>query len=498
MSTSVGIRANLTKSKNRLLKIIAELDPTIHKIDPAVSNEENISQIDVIRRTIENEIHSLQSTIQKVNENYIVYLNHIHEIKDEDARNAELAIHDPLVEAADSHIAALDDAESALIGLEIKQKDVNFLLRQLGVKKSSSKACSKNSSNSSWGSSRDSSRLSSRTSQRLQKSHSTHRSQKSQFSHPLQKSSCLKKKSPPPKLRKTHISSDLQLVLASSPRTELPKYDGKPENFSSFWSVFGPMADSLEIPPSSKMRYLRTYCTEEAWRPSDGLEFTDSNYDIAKNIFGSLKEENRHKVRLPLKDPDPKIGYLNFYYRDQPKFNSKKLQQTGYENEATGTSKFFIYQYQQISCVKHSGLNYPEFTTKMPIWFNSPAWSTRSFKLPKFKPFFAPEKVNIRLFQSKISNFAIFPNFLPKMARITLVFIYFHFKFRHLGNFGALAMPPYRITPYQSSTRQPHSPINLKMHIRTFFLLNLACHLTTYTPYALSTGQNSRRLNVFL
>ncbi|XP_043287499.1 uncharacterized protein [Venturia canescens] len=88
------------------------------------------------------------------------------------------------------------------------------------------------------------------------------------------------------------------------PAITLPKFDGKPENWASFFDLFASLIDKNEdLAPVRKLQYLRLSLSENAAYSIQSLETTDANYEIALDILKKKYEctrriLHRHWIQL--------------------------------------------------------------------------------------------------------------------------------------------------------------------------------------------------------
>ncbi|XP_048580704.1 uncharacterized protein LOC116619237 isoform X2 [Nematostella vectensis] len=91
----------------------------------------------------------------------------------------------------------------------------------------------------------------------------------------------------------TTSSMDRSASNNSATNTKLPKltitkFNGKSENWLSFWGKFSCEVDATNASPVTKFAYLKEYLIHEIRQDIDGLPFTAEGYEKAKTI---LKEE---------------------------------------------------------------------------------------------------------------------------------------------------------------------------------------------------------------
>ena len=85
-----------------------------------------------------------------------------------------------------------------------------------------------------------------------------------------------------------HSSSNSKGTNTKLPKLTITKFNGKSQNWLSFWGKFSCEVDATNASPITKFAYLKEYLVQEVRQDIDGLPFTDEGYERAKII---LKEE---------------------------------------------------------------------------------------------------------------------------------------------------------------------------------------------------------------
>lgn len=133
-------------------------------------------------------------------------------------------------------------------------------------------------------------------------------------------------------------SSDVNL-----PKIQLPKFDGNPLEFFSFWERFNVAVDSTNIAQINKFIYLNSVLVGEALSAIKGLAITPENYVIAKDIlterFGRKEKVVFHHVEHLLTCDELKTSSNIrdlWQFRDEVQCHIRALQALGRSGEDYG------------------------------------------------------------------------------------------------------------------------------------------------------------------
>ncbi|XP_044013963.1 uncharacterized protein LOC122856342 [Aphidius gifuensis] len=82
------------------------------------------------------------------------------------------------------------------------------------------------------------------------------------------------------------------------PSIQIPKFDGTPEKWAAFFSVFKNTIDvNQSLPKALKLYHLTSVLTDKAWSLIGHLEINDANYDHALSILVDKYEHTRRLAR---------------------------------------------------------------------------------------------------------------------------------------------------------------------------------------------------------
>ena len=72
---------------------------------------------------------------------------------------------------------------------------------------------------------------------------------------------------------------------ARLPKIVIPKFNGDPTKWTSFWDQFTALIDKSNRSPIEKFVYLNSFLEDEAAAVIDGMAMTDANYESAKSLL---------------------------------------------------------------------------------------------------------------------------------------------------------------------------------------------------------------------
>ena len=94
------------------------------------------------------------------------------------------------------------------------------------------------------------------------------------------------------------VSEASNVLNVKLPQIELPSFDGKPENWDSFWDHFGALIHNrTDLADVVKLNYLRGSLTGNALTLIEGLSTTDRNYKAAVELLSDTYENKDKTVR---------------------------------------------------------------------------------------------------------------------------------------------------------------------------------------------------------
>ncbi|XP_044585981.1 uncharacterized protein LOC123266019 [Cotesia glomerata] len=96
----------------------------------------------------------------------------------------------------------------------------------------------------------------------------------------------------------TAAPGTMQTIAQSTiklPPINLKPFDGSPEKWSEFFSLFTSVMKDQPVEPVQKLNYLKSSLTGKAARAIESLELINSNFDVAISI---LKEKYEHPRRM--------------------------------------------------------------------------------------------------------------------------------------------------------------------------------------------------------
>ena len=89
------------------------------------------------------------------------------------------------------------------------------------------------------------------------------------------------------KYQNDHGATKVTKTQVKLPKLVLTKFNGKLENWLSFWHTFEVEVDSTDLPAVTKFSYLKEMIETKVRLAIDGLQLTFEGYERAKNILKS-------------------------------------------------------------------------------------------------------------------------------------------------------------------------------------------------------------------
>ena len=142
------------------------------------------------------------------------------------------------------------------------------------------------------------------------------------------------------KYQNDHGATKVTKTQVKLPKLVLTKFNGKLENWLSFWNTFEVEVDSADLPAVTKFSYLKEMIEPKVRLAIDGLPLTSEGYERSKNILKSTYGKTSEIInayvesiqKLPVIFGSNPAKIYNFYRTLQ--FNVQSLETLGKQQNA--------------------------------------------------------------------------------------------------------------------------------------------------------------------